>query len=77
MNFLYFVLKGHPWMFRDAESDDPMTVNNKQMYLPSPLENGQLPVVIIKLPGTLECCLCFCYADTNQKPAFLMKLLMN
>ncbi|KAG7326176.1 hypothetical protein KOW79_009577 [Hemibagrus wyckioides] len=42
--------EGHPWMFRDAETDDPMLVNNKEMYLPSALENGQVSVVNITLP---------------------------
>ncbi|KAL1272608.1 hypothetical protein QQF64_028470 [Cirrhinus molitorella] len=41
---------GHPWMFRDAETDDPMVVNNKEMYLPAPLENGQASVANITLP---------------------------
>ncbi|KAK3557629.1 hypothetical protein QTP70_031347 [Hemibagrus guttatus] len=41
---------GHPWMFRDAQTDDPMLVNNKEMYLPSALENGQVSVVNITLP---------------------------
>lgn len=44
-------LTGHPWMSRDAETDDPMLVNNKEMYLPNALENGQVPVVNITLPG--------------------------
>lgn len=44
-------LTGHPWMFRDAETDDPMLVNNKEMYLPSALENEQVSVVNITLPG--------------------------
>ncbi|XP_065120784.1 von Hippel-Lindau disease tumor suppressor [Paramisgurnus dabryanus] len=41
---------GHPWMFRDAETDDPMLVNNKEMYLPATLENGQLSIANITLP---------------------------
>ncbi|XP_052455865.1 von Hippel-Lindau disease tumor suppressor [Carassius gibelio] len=41
---------GHPWMFRDAETDDPMVVNNKEMYLPSHLENGQVSFPKITLP---------------------------
>ncbi|KAF7711916.1 von Hippel-Lindau disease tumor suppressor [Silurus meridionalis] len=41
---------GHPWMFRDAETDDQMLVNNKEMYLPTALENGQVSVVNITLP---------------------------
>lgn len=41
---------GHPWMFRDAETDDPMVVNNKEMYLPASLENGQVANANITLP---------------------------
>lgn len=41
---------GHPWMFRDAESDDPLLVNNKEMYLPNALENGQVSMANITLP---------------------------
>ncbi|KAI2663712.1 von Hippel-Lindau disease tumor suppressor [Labeo rohita] len=41
---------GHPWMFRDAETDDPMVVNNKEMYLPAPHENGQVSFANITLP---------------------------
>ncbi|XP_060776105.1 von Hippel-Lindau disease tumor suppressor isoform X2 [Neoarius graeffei] len=42
--------EGHPWMFRDAKTDDPMLVNNKEIYLPHALENGQVSVVNITLP---------------------------
>ncbi|TSK42087.1 von Hippel-Lindau disease tumor suppressor [Bagarius yarrelli] len=41
---------GHPWMFRDAQTDDPMLANNKEMYLPRASENGQVSVVNITLP---------------------------
>lgn len=41
---------GHPWMFRDAETDDPMVVNNKEMYLPAPLDNRQVSIANITLP---------------------------
>uniref|UniRef100_A0A9J8BL28 von Hippel-Lindau disease tumor suppressor n=1 Tax=Cyprinus carpio carpio TaxID=630221 RepID=A0A9J8BL28_CYPCA len=41
---------GHPWMFRDAETDDPMVVNNKEMFLPPHLENGQVSIANITLP---------------------------
>lgn len=38
-------------MFRDAETDDPMVVNSKKMYLPASVENGQVPIAHITLPG--------------------------
>lgn len=38
-------------MFRDAETDDPMLVNSKEMYLPTPLDNGQVSIANITLPG--------------------------
>lgn len=41
---------GHPWMFRDADTDDPMLVNNKEMYLPTHHESGQVSIANITLP---------------------------
>ncbi|XP_063794926.1 von Hippel-Lindau disease tumor suppressor-like [Pseudophryne corroboree] len=40
----------HIWVFRDVETDVALTVNNKEIYLPSPNENGPPAVVNISLP---------------------------
>uniref|UniRef100_A0A8C6UHY9 von Hippel-Lindau disease tumor suppressor n=1 Tax=Neogobius melanostomus TaxID=47308 RepID=A0A8C6UHY9_9GOBI len=41
---------GHPWIVRDAETDDPMKVNSKELYLPTPAASGNQIMANVTLP---------------------------
>lgn len=41
---------GHPWMFRDAGTDELLKVNSKDLFIPKLTENGNDTLVNITLP---------------------------
>ena len=52
-NVLCTCFPGHPWIFRDAETDEPLMVNCKELFLPKPAVGGDTTFVNITLPGKL------------------------
>lgn len=47
------LLLGHPWMFRDAGTDELLKVNSKDLFIPKLTEDGNDTLVNITLPGKI------------------------